>query len=149
MSQGKGEEAEALYRRAITILREILGDDHMAVAEMSTKLAVLLESHGDQEEAGLLYVDALEVKERVRNSGWGHTLLELYQNIVHCPSLSVQMTASRHVLHMFTQGHDLVYFSAVWVDFPLYSSEAASGCAVNLWLHCTALLLTSYVPLPS
>lgn len=132
MSQGKGEEAEALYRRAITILREILGDDHMAVAEMSTKLAVLLESHGDQEEAGLLYVDALEVKERVRNSGWGHTLLELYQNIVDCPSLSVQITAWRHVLHMFTQGM-ILYISQQFGETSLYIfHKAASGCAFNL-----------------
>lgn len=59
-------EAERLYRKAIVILKEIVGEAHIAVAGMSTKLAVLLECHGAVEEAGELYVDALEVKERVR-----------------------------------------------------------------------------------
>lgn len=59
-------EGENLYRKAIVVLKEILGEAHIAVASMSTKLAVLLECHGAVEEAGELYVDALEVKERVR-----------------------------------------------------------------------------------
>lgn len=61
----KYEEAKGLYRNAIAMLKEILGDEHLAIATLSTRLGFILEIEESYEEAVQLYVDALEVNQKI------------------------------------------------------------------------------------
>ena len=60
-SQGKYEEAEPLYRRALKIYEKALGPDHPSVATTLNNLATLYKSQGKYEEAEPLYRRALKI----------------------------------------------------------------------------------------
>ncbi|NDY74971.1 tetratricopeptide repeat protein, partial [Desulfobacter hydrogenophilus] len=64
-SQGKYEEAEPLYQRALKIRETVLGPDHPSVATTLNNLAGLYESQGKYEEAEPLYQRALKIRETV------------------------------------------------------------------------------------
>ena len=66
--QGKYDEAEALYRRALTIFERVYGPDHYEVAVTCNNLAALSyakgdDAKGDEMKAESLYRRALAIKE--------------------------------------------------------------------------------------
>ncbi|MDT8341698.1 MAG: serine/threonine-protein kinase, partial [Longimicrobiales bacterium] len=64
-SQGKRDQAEAAYRSALTIRRDLLGPDHPAVAEALVVLGDLVyDFDGDPPAAEALYREALRIQER-------------------------------------------------------------------------------------
>ena len=63
MAMERYEEAEPLYREALEIGRETLGERHPDYAIRLNNLAGLLEATGRYEEAEPLYREALEVFE--------------------------------------------------------------------------------------
>jgi tetratricopeptide (TPR) repeat protein len=62
-SQGRYEEAEPLYKQALSLRQELLEEHHPHVAHSLNNLAMLYKSQGKYEEAKLLYVQALEILE--------------------------------------------------------------------------------------
>jgi tetratricopeptide (TPR) repeat protein len=63
--QGKYEQAEPLYQRALTIFERVLGPDHPDTARNLHDLAALYADQGKYEQAEPLYQRALEICERV------------------------------------------------------------------------------------
>lgn len=59
--QGHYNEAELLYRDALTLYQRLLGDNHLDVANSMGNLAVLYRSQGRYGEAEPLYVQALTI----------------------------------------------------------------------------------------
>jgi tetratricopeptide (TPR) repeat protein len=64
-SQGRYEEAEPLYKQALTLYQKLLGDRHPDVAIIINNLAVLYKSQGRYEEAEPLYKQALALKQEL------------------------------------------------------------------------------------
>ena len=59
--QGRYEEAEPLYKRALEIRERVLGPDHPDTATSLNNLAILYDNQGRYEEAEPLYKRALEI----------------------------------------------------------------------------------------
>ena len=59
--QGKYDEAEALYRRALGLFEHALGPEHYEVAITCNNLAALSHTRGDNAEAESLYQRALAI----------------------------------------------------------------------------------------
>jgi tetratricopeptide (TPR) repeat protein len=66
-AQGRAGEAEALYRRAVTLLEQQWGPDHPCVAGMLSGLAGLCREQGREVEAEALSQRALHIREQT----WG------------------------------------------------------------------------------
>ncbi|CAN0277376.1 unnamed protein product, partial [Ascophyllum nodosum] len=64
-NQGKYDDAEPLFKRALTIGEEVLGPRHPDVASILNNLASLLESQGKYDDAEPLYKRALTIREEV------------------------------------------------------------------------------------
>ncbi|CAN0388434.1 unnamed protein product, partial [Ascophyllum nodosum] len=64
-NQGKYDDAEPLYKRALTIKEEVLGPRHPDVASRLNNLASLLKSQGKYDDAEPLYKRALTIREEV------------------------------------------------------------------------------------
>ena len=62
-AQGRTDEAERLYRRAVALKEKLLGADHPDVAMTLNNLAVLLKKREKYEEAAALYGRALAIFE--------------------------------------------------------------------------------------
>ena len=62
--QGKYEEAEPLYQRALTIREKALGPEHPDTASTLNNLALLYNNQGKYEEAEPLYQRALAIREK-------------------------------------------------------------------------------------
>ena len=62
--QGKRAEAEALFRRSLTVFERIYGAEHYEVAVSLNGLGALCQANGDTGEAEELYKRALAIKER-------------------------------------------------------------------------------------
>ncbi|MCP4307664.1 MAG: tetratricopeptide repeat protein, partial [bacterium] len=62
--QGRYDEAEPLYRRALAILEKVLGAEHPAVATSLNNLAELYRDQGRYDEAEPLYRRALAILEK-------------------------------------------------------------------------------------
>ena len=63
--QGKYDEAEKLYRRALAVFERTYGPEHYEVAVNLNNLAALCHATGRTEEAERLYRRALSVKEKL------------------------------------------------------------------------------------
>ena len=63
--QGRYEQAEALYQRALAIREQVLGSEHPQVATSLNNLAGLYQSQGKYEQAEALYQRALVIREQV------------------------------------------------------------------------------------
>ena len=63
--QGKHEEAEPLFRRALKICEKVLSPEHPHTVTSLSSLAELLHHQGKHEEAELLFRRALEIHEKV------------------------------------------------------------------------------------
>ena len=63
-TQGKYEEAEPLYRRALDIREKALGKDHPSTAISLNNLAALYRRAGEVREAEPLYKRALDIREK-------------------------------------------------------------------------------------
>jgi tetratricopeptide (TPR) repeat protein len=63
-AQGKYEEAEPLYRRAMTIRQKTLGPEHPDTAQSLSNLALLYRFQGKYAEAEALYKRSLEIYEK-------------------------------------------------------------------------------------
>ena len=63
-NQGKYDEAEPLYQRALAIREKSLGSDHPDVATSLNNLAVLYSDQGRYDEAEPLYQRALAIREK-------------------------------------------------------------------------------------
>jgi tetratricopeptide (TPR) repeat protein len=66
--QGKFEQAEPLYQRALAIDEKVYGQDHPEVATDLRSLAILYEDQGKFEQAEPLYQRALAIREQVFGS---------------------------------------------------------------------------------
>ncbi|HEX3045013.1 MAG TPA: tetratricopeptide repeat protein [Bacillota bacterium] len=64
--QGRYEEAEPLYKRALEIRERVQGLDHPDTTTSLNNLALLYTNQGRYEEAEPLYKQALEIRERVQ-----------------------------------------------------------------------------------
>ncbi len=64
-NRGAHEPAEALYREAIAIFRDVLGPEHYHVAVCANNLGLLLVDTGRYEEAEVLYLEALAIRRKV------------------------------------------------------------------------------------
>jgi tetratricopeptide (TPR) repeat protein/nucleoside phosphorylase len=62
--RGRYQEAEPLYRRALSLRVQKLGEDHPDTAQSLNNLAVLYDTQGKYAEAEPVYRRALEVRER-------------------------------------------------------------------------------------
>jgi tetratricopeptide (TPR) repeat protein len=62
--QGKDEQAEPLYRRALAIFEQQLGAEHPLMANALQGLAELYHQQGKDEQAGPLYQQALSIREK-------------------------------------------------------------------------------------
>ena len=83
-TQGKLAEAEPLYRRALAIREEKLGDDHPDVAQSLNNLALLLKTQGKLAEAEPLSRRALDIFEQKLGAGHPNTqtVRENYQALL-------------------------------------------------------------------
>ena len=63
-AQGKYDEAEPLYRKALEIRRQVLGEDHPETATRYNNLASNLDAQGKYAEAEPLHRRALEIRRR-------------------------------------------------------------------------------------
>ena len=63
-AQGKFDEAESLYKRAINIFEKTLGKDHLDTANSINNLGTLYRKQGKYEEAEPLYKRTLEIREK-------------------------------------------------------------------------------------
>ena len=63
-NQGRYQEAESLYRGALSLGQRWLGDEHLDVATSLNNLAALCNNQGRYQEAESLLVQALELKQR-------------------------------------------------------------------------------------
>ena len=70
-NQGKYDEAEPLYQRALAISEKVLGPDHPDTATSLNNLAGLYNNQGKYDEAEPLYQRALAIDEKV----WGQIIL--------------------------------------------------------------------------
>lgn len=64
--QGRGEEAEPLYKQAVTVQRRVLGDDHIDTLLSIFNWADCLENLGRHAEALPAWVELVERQERTR-----------------------------------------------------------------------------------
>jgi serine/threonine-protein kinase len=64
-NRGAHQPAEALYREALAIFREILGSEHYYLAVCANNLGLLLSDTGRYEEAEGLYREALAIRRKV------------------------------------------------------------------------------------
>ena len=64
-NQGKYEQAEPLYQRALAIRERVLGAEHPDTARSLNNLALLYRNQGKDEQAEPLYQRALAIRERV------------------------------------------------------------------------------------
>ena len=64
-NQGRYEEAEPLYQRALAMRTRLLGDEHPDVARSLNNLALLYKNQGRYGEAEPLYQDALAMRQRL------------------------------------------------------------------------------------
>ena len=64
-TQGKYDQAEPLYRRAIEIDEKVLGKDNPDVATHYNNLAFFLYNQGKYDQAEPLYRRAIEIDEKV------------------------------------------------------------------------------------
>jgi tetratricopeptide (TPR) repeat protein len=62
--QGKYDEAEKLYRRALTVFERVYGTEHYEIAVTLNNLAAIYHARGESEEAEELYQRALSIKEK-------------------------------------------------------------------------------------
>ena len=69
-NQGKYDEAEPLYQRALAIREKALGPDHPDVAESLNNLAELYSNQGKYAEAEPLYKRALAIDENLPLLDW-------------------------------------------------------------------------------
>jgi len=60
-AQGKYDQAEPLYRRAVEIDEKVLGKDHPDVAIQCNNLARLLQDQGKYDQAEPLFLRAMEI----------------------------------------------------------------------------------------
>ncbi len=65
-SQGKFEDAEANYKRAIAILENSVGDQHPNLATVLNNLAVLYRKQSKYKEAEVLYRRVLNIVEKAQ-----------------------------------------------------------------------------------
>ena len=72
-SQGRYEEAEPLYKQALSLKQELLGDRHPSVAISLNNLAVLRYHQNRYDEAEALLLQALEIWESVLGSNHPNT----------------------------------------------------------------------------
>ena len=63
--QGKYDEAEPLYRRALSVFERAYGPEHYEVAVNLNNLAALCHATGRAEEAEALYLRSLAIKEKL------------------------------------------------------------------------------------
>src|SRR5437588_12845906 len=63
--QGKYDDAEPLYKRALAICEEVLGPIHPSTATSVNNLAFLYNSQGKYDDAEPLYKRALAIREEV------------------------------------------------------------------------------------
>ena len=63
--QGKYEQAEPLFQRALAIRERVLGAEHPDTASSLNNLAILYRNQGKYEQAEPLYQRALTIYERV------------------------------------------------------------------------------------
>ena len=63
--RGEHVESEALYREALTLRRQVFGDDHLSVTEAINGLAALLGDVGEYEEALVITREGLEIQRRL------------------------------------------------------------------------------------
>ncbi len=64
-NRGARQPAEALYREAIAIFRDVLGREHYHLAVCANNLALLLADTGRFDEAEDLYLEALAIRRKV------------------------------------------------------------------------------------
>jgi tetratricopeptide (TPR) repeat protein len=62
--EGRYDQAEPLYRRALSLAEQVYGPDHLEVSAILNNLAVLYKYTGDFEEAERLYQRALAITEQ-------------------------------------------------------------------------------------
>jgi len=75
--KGRNADAERLYRGALALNREVLGDDHLDVAKSRENLAGLLRVQAKYDEAESLYREALAL--RMKRQGESH--LDVAENL--------------------------------------------------------------------
>jgi nephrocystin-3 len=63
--KGNYEEAESNFQKALDIWRQVLGEDHLAVATGLNNMAALLDYKGNYKESERLYAHALVIRERM------------------------------------------------------------------------------------
>ena len=73
MGQGRYDEAEPLYERALEIKEEVLGPDHPDTAQSLNNLAALHESQGRYDKAEPLLERALAIREEALGPKHPHT----------------------------------------------------------------------------
>ena len=76
-AQGKFDEAEPLFREALEVLRETLGNRHPRTLRCIGHLGMLLKSKGDLAAAELLLREALEGRRETLGSRHPRTLLSI------------------------------------------------------------------------
>ena len=75
--QGKYDEAEPLYREALKVKRETLGDRHPSTLASINNLGLLLSDQGKYDEAEPLYREALKVQRETLGDRHPDTLVSI------------------------------------------------------------------------
>src|SRR5260370_15520415 len=72
-TQGKYEQAEPLFQRALKIDKQVYGKDHPDIASDLNNLAGLYHDQGKYEQAEPLYQRALAIREKLLGADHPHT----------------------------------------------------------------------------
>ena len=111
-AQGRYEEAEPLYKKALEISEKVLGEEHPNTATSYNNLAGLYESQGRYEEAEPLYKKALGIREKVLGEEHPDTAIS-YNNLAflylaqdrYNESISYEQKAVDIMSKLFPNGH--------------------------------------------
>lgn len=110
MEEGKFEEAESLFQRALEIRRHTLGDKHPDTALLQSNLGCLYQAQGENEKAGQCFRDALTVYEEQLGREHPSTIQTLH-NFIYCCGIQGKYEEAQPLLeqgltaHQQTAGH--------------------------------------------
>ncbi|KAG2486165.1 hypothetical protein HYH03_015129 [Edaphochlamys debaryana] len=128
-AQGRLPEAEPLYRQALTLRQQLLGEEHGDTAQALINLAVCIHAQGRLSEAEPLYRQALELRRR-----------ELGEAQEDTATLQMSLAVCIHAQGRRSEANTLAHRAVKLQQAQLPTKDVSDGFVlVNLLAHCMDL----------